>query len=102
MYYRIITRLDIKDCDIWFIRFAFDFWKKTMALGNKSGKTYIYDLSVVEPSLIKTSVLVHPKCNSAIRQTALSRDGSVLICVCDDATVWRWDVVKDSDEEIEK
>jgi len=73
-----------------------------MALGNKSGKTYIYDLDVVEPSLIKASVLSHPKCNSAIRQTALSRDGSILICVCDDATVWRWDVKKDEESKREE
>jgi polycomb protein EED len=75
-----------------------------MALGNKSGKTYIYDLDVVEPILIKASVLSHPKCVSAIRQTALSRDGSILICVCDDSSVWRWDLNNSytQSEDIEK
>ncbi|CAL8103572.1 unnamed protein product [Orchesella dallaii] len=98
----VITRLEIKDCDIWFIRFALDFWKHTLALGNKSGKTFIYDLKVAEPSQIRASVLAHPKCVSAIRQTAFSRDGSILICVCDDSTIWRWDISKDSEEEIDK
>lgn len=92
----------MKDCDIWFIRFALDFWKETLALGNKSGKTYLYDLKVPEPSQIRVSVLSHPKCISPIRQTAFSRDGSVLICVCDDSTIWRWDINKDVDEDIDK
>lgn len=98
----VITRLEIKDCDIWFIRFALDFWKETLALGNKSGKTYLYDLKVAEPSQIRASVLSHPKCVSPIRQTAFSRDGSVLICVCDDATIWRWDINKEVEEEVDK
>lgn len=92
--------MDIKDCDIWFIRFSFDYSKKSMALGNKSGKTFIYNLDVVEPSLIKASILTHPKCVTAIRQTALSRDASILICVCDDGTVWRWDINKEHREDI--
>ena len=36
-------------------------------------------------------VLQHSKCTQAIRQTALSNDGSILICVSDGATIWRWD-----------
>lgn len=102
VFFSVITRLEIKDCDIWFIRFALDFWKETLALGNKSGKTYLYDLKVAEPSQIRASVLSHPKCISPIRQTAFSRDGSVLICVCDDATIWRWDINKDVEEEVDK
>jgi len=94
----LIHRLDIKDCEIWFIRFSLDYWKRTLALGNQFGKTYIYDLAASEPSSIRTSILSHHRCNHAIRQTALSRDGKVLICVCDDATIWRWDVNPDESE----
>lgn len=62
-----------------------------LALGNQVGKTYVWDLDVGDPADIRFSVLSHPKCNAAIRQTSLSRDGDVLICVCDDGTIWRWD-----------
>ena len=62
-----------------------------LALGNQSGKTYVWDLDVDNPGDAKFSLLSHPKCSTAIRQTSLSRDGSILICVCDDGTIWRWD-----------
>jgi polycomb protein EED len=87
----MIHRLDITDCDIWFMRFS-------LALGNQKGKTYIYDLETSDPAQIKSSVLYNPKCTAAVRQTALSRDGDVLICVCDDGTVWRWDANVASNE----
>ena len=64
-----------------------------MALGNQVGKTYVWDLDVEDPVTSRYLVLTHPKCTTAIRQTALSRNGDVLLCVCDDATVWRWDRV---------
>jgi len=87
----VINKIGYKDCEIWFVRFSMDLHQRFLALGNQIGRTYVWDLEVEEPSLIKHTVLFHPKCNSAIRQTSLSRDGSILICVCDDGTVWRWD-----------
>lgn len=62
-----------------------------MALGNQAGKTYIWELSDSEPATSQYATLQHPRCTAAIRQTSLSRDGSVLICACDDGTLWRWD-----------
>lgn len=66
-------------------------WKQVMALGNQVGKTFVWDLDTDDPMASRHLVLTHPKCITAIRQTALSRNGHVLLCVCDDATVWRWD-----------
>ncbi|CAK9818938.1 Polycomb protein eed-A [Anthophora plagiata] len=86
----VLHRFEFKDCDIWFIRFSMDFWQRTIALGNQVGRTYVWDLEVDEPGQARCYSLQHPRCTTAIRQTSLSRDGSVLLCVCDDATVWRW------------
>ncbi|CAG0887499.1 unnamed protein product [Darwinula stevensoni] len=87
----IIQRYEYKGSEIWFIRFALDFWQKIMAVGNQNGKVYVWDLDVEEPGLSSCTMLKHPMCCMPVRQTALSRDGSVLISVCDDGTIWRWD-----------
>merc|ERR1712227_605983 len=87
----VIHKIGFKDCEIWFVRFSLDKLQKVLALGNQVGRTYVWDLDVGEPGLINYSVLSHPKCTAAIRQTSLSKTGDTLICVGDDGTVWRWD-----------
>jgi len=86
-----VHKINYKDCEIWFVRFAMDYQQNILALGNQVGKTYVWDLSGAEPSQIKMGVLSHAKCTSAVRQTSLSRDGKILLSVCDDGTIWRWD-----------
>lgn len=83
----------VKDCTIWYVRFSIDPNMKYMALGNNSGKTYIFDLDSHDHDSkpIDKCVLSHPKCHRTIRQTCFSNDASILICVCDDGTIWRWD-----------
>ncbi len=89
----VLHRFEYRECDIWFMRFSLNSGSKVMALGNQIGKTYVWDLDVEDPVASRYIVLSHPKCITAIRQTALSRNGNVLLCVCDDASVWRWDKV---------
>ena len=89
----IIHKLEVKDCEIWFMRFSLDPSERLLALGNQVGKTYVWDMNVEDPSSIRAVSLSHSKCVSPVRQTAWSSDGRVLITVCDDATVWRWDRV---------
>lgn len=90
----IVHRFEYKACEIWFIRFALDYWRNFMALGNLNGKTFMWELNGGDPTLARCSTLQHPQCVSAIRQTTFSRDGDVLICVCDDGTIWRWDRIE--------
>ncbi|UYV71372.1 EED [Cordylochernes scorpioides] len=89
----VLFRLDFKECDIWFMRFSLDVEQKVLALGNQAGKVYVWDLDLDDPTGHRCTILTHPKCTSAIRQTSLNRDGSILLCVCDDSSVWRWDCV---------
>mgnify|MGYP002044897805 FL=1 len=89
----IIHQLDLRDCDIWFMRFSLDPSERLLALGNQAGRIWVWDLEEEEPRQIRGVQLSHAKCTSAVRQTSWSRDGRMLIGVCDDGTIWRWDRV---------
>ncbi|TRY92755.1 hypothetical protein DNTS_024834 [Danionella cerebrum] len=87
----ILGRFEYSQCDIWYMRFSMDFSQRMLALGNQVGKLYVWDLEVEDPHKAKCCSLSLARCTSAIRQTSFSRDSSVLIAVCDDASIWRWD-----------
>lgn len=89
----VIARMSIEDCALWYVRFCLDSQKTLLALGNQLGAIYLYELRGNEGGngKIPGIILQHPQCTHVIRQTAFSRDGKILIAVCDDGTVWRWD-----------
>ncbi|KAI1286807.1 Polycomb protein eed-A [Halotydeus destructor] len=87
----VIHQFQLEDNDIWFMRFSMSQRQTVMALGNMKGKTYVWDLNEDISQSPNYPPLSHPKCNAALRQTSLSNDGSILICVSDDSTIWRWD-----------
>nr|XP_002128612.1 polycomb protein eed [Ciona intestinalis] len=88
----VLSRLEFQHCDIWYMRFAIDYWHKYLAVGNQYGKTFIWELDHLDPAKSKCFTLSNIRCTTTIRQTAFSKDGSILICVCDDSTIWRWDL----------
>jgi len=88
----ILQKYPVPDCDIWFIKFSCDFHYNSMAVGNREGKVYVWELQSSPPNLIAR--LQHAQCKSPIRQTAISHDGSTILCCCDDGSMWRWDVVQ--------
>ena len=97
----VLRELVLDGADIWFLRFALSEDLSKVAVGNKSGQLFVWDLdSTPEDRLANghlrqevraTWRLNSQKCRSTVRQTAFSPDGSTLVCCCDDATVWRWD-----------
>lgn len=96
----ILETLDINGCDYWWLRFSIDQSMKYLALGNKVGKTFIYDIDSHDHDSkpMTKFVLSHPKCNIIIRQTSFNNDGKILICACDDGSLWRWDRESNSDQ----
>lgn len=94
----ILETLDIQDCDLWWIRFSIDQSMKYLALGNTKGKTYVYDIDSHDHELKTPTrfILSHPKCNTNVRQTCFSNDGKLLICACDDGTIWMWSKITQS------
>ncbi|XP_074645779.1 polycomb protein eed-B-like isoform X2 [Tubulanus polymorphus] len=87
----VLHQFEYKECEIWFMRFSMDFFQKILVVGNQVGRLYVWDLDVEDPTFSRCTTLIHSKCFSPIRQTHLSRDGKIIIAVCDDSTIWRWD-----------
>lgn len=87
----VLHKFDITQCDIWFVKFAVDYHQTILALGNQVGKIYLYDLEGEHPSNSKPITLQHPRCNTTIRQISFNMSAKILIAVCDDGTIWRWD-----------
>eukprot|EP00253_Pinus_taeda_P025317 PITA_25317 len=88
----ILQKYPVPECDIWFIKFSCDFHYNSMAVGNREGKVYVWELQPSPPNLIAR--LSHPHCKHPIRQTIISHDGSTILCCCDDGSMWRWDVAQ--------
>ncbi|KAK3774585.1 hypothetical protein RRG08_035015 [Elysia crispata] len=90
----VLHRFEYRECEIWYMRFSVDYNQQILALGNQVGHIFVWDLEMEDPTQTKFTKLSHNKCSSAIRQTALSKDGNILLAVSDDGTIWRWDRIK--------
>ncbi|XP_011095328.1 polycomb group protein FERTILIZATION-INDEPENDENT ENDOSPERM isoform X1 [Sesamum indicum] len=90
----ILQKYPVPECDIWFIKFSCDFHYKAAAVGNREGKIYVWEVQSSPPVLVAR--LSHVQSKSPIRLTAMSFDGSTILCCCEDGTIWRWDVVASS------
>lgn len=87
----ILQKYPVPECDIWFIKFSCDFHFNTLAIGNREGKVLVWEAQSSPPNLIAR--LSHPQCKSPVRQTAISYDGSTILCCCEDGCIWRWEAV---------
>ncbi|KAL6658850.1 hypothetical protein ACP70R_002890 [Stipagrostis hirtigluma subsp. patula] len=87
----ILQKYPVPECDIWFIKFSCDFHFNQLAIGNREGKIYVWEVQSSPPVLIAR--LTNQQCKSPIRQTAVSFDGSTILGAGEDGTIWRWDEV---------
>lgn len=87
--FRRVQDYPVKHADIWFIRFALDVSCDTMVCGNRTGDLFVWRMHAQPPLLLGT--LSTKECKKAVRQTAISADGNMVLAACDDGTVWRWD-----------
>jgi polycomb protein EED len=84
----ILRELSFSDCGLWFIRFSTDSTKTKIAVGNQTGKVFVWDIDGSPP---QCNVLKVPQCKITVRQTAFSPDGRTLLYCCENGTIWRWD-----------
>jgi polycomb protein EED len=85
-----IDAFTYEDCEMWFIKFSMDPKQNLLSVGNSKGVTYVWDTDVDDPFDVKPAQLIHPKCQTIVRQTCFNNDSTILICVCEDSTIWRW------------
>lgn len=86
----ILHRFDYEDSEYWYTRFALDHDCKYLAVGTDSGKIYLWNLD--KPDLMVTRFALSRKnSKSTVRQLSFSPDGRILVGVCDNGTIWRWD-----------
>eukprot|EP00052_Salpingoeca_macrocollata_P006410 m.53531 g.53531 ORF g.53531 m.53531 type:complete len:177 (+) comp15426_c0_seq3:47-577(+) len=86
----ILRRYEYSSCDIWYVRFALDRPCTHIAIGNQAGKVFVWSLKRKSPTPVQ--VLEHKKCTSTVRQVDFNYNSMILISVCDDGTIWRWDL----------
>lgn len=86
----ILREYLFSNAELWFMKFSLDAKMLRVAVGNKNGRLFLWkiDQDIERPSCS----LAHPNSKSTVRQTAFNESGSILISVCDDGSVWRWDL----------
>jgi polycomb protein EED len=87
----LMAEYRVHDCNIWFVKFGFDFAQRIMAMGDKTGAVYVWDLDD-EPGT-PPKRLTRQGAASIVRQVAFNFDGTLLLAACENGLLWRWDVV---------
>jgi len=79
----------VPDCEQWYIRFGVDSDCRFIAVGNCVGHVRFWEIGGAK----KPSIVFNSKCSALVRMTAFSPDGKIMVAVCDDGTVWKYDVI---------
>jgi polycomb protein EED len=92
----IVKEFWMADAHIWYLRMSVDTKLELLSVGNGAGKCYVWNIDK-DPScnnMKRFATLQLPQCRHPVRQTAFSPDGHTLLYVCDNSTIWRWDMVE--------
>jgi len=95
---QLIQQLQLEDCKlVWWLRFALDFNGDTLAAGTAQGRVLIYDPHTLQKNPVAR---LRPKRYSgkndeggsqAVRKTAVSYDGKIVISCHEDGSITRFD-----------
>ena len=88
--------LGMQDNEYWFVKFSMDFSQSLMAIGNSKGITHLWDMATDDPTEYQPLLLKHRRSRSCIRQTSFNSDGTILICVSENSSIYRWNIKRKS------
>ena len=78
----------VPECGQWFIRFATDSKCKLLAVGNCIGDLRVWVIGGAK----KPTFVCNTMSTAIVRMVKFSENSEVLVAVCDDATVWKYNV----------
>nr|AFD29604.1 EED-1 [Schmidtea mediterranea] len=96
----ILHQFELDDCDIWYVRFDIDVKRGLLALGNRLGHIYVWNLrdrKITEGNSIfdlkPQKFMINSKNGLpvTIRQTRFTDDAKILLCACDGGLIARFD-----------
>lgn len=93
--FKVLQEYALRDCAIWFLRFALDRCCRVLACGNEKGFVFVYELD--DESTVPTPLCVlsdgSGKDQCTVRQCAFSSDASILVSVDDRGRVIQYERV---------
>ena len=78
----------IPDCGQWYIRFGLCKDRELLAVGNCVGDLRVWEIGGAKKPLFQSNNF----CSSIVRMVSFSPDSKVMVAVCDDSSVWKYNV----------
>lgn len=82
-----LRTFDLRDCNLWFVRFAVDPEGRLLAVGTIKGEVDIWDIDSCQQ---RPSQKLKAVTSQTIRTLAFSPNGKILVTCCDNAQVCKW------------